>query len=255
MVHRYAASSLGLTIIVIFFLVLAGRPKNFQSIALPSFTLFFVILQGVFGMWTVTLLVHPVIVTAHLLGGFTTTVLLVWLLLNQTSRANPYNKILNWHKNVLIIAMIFLIIQIILGGWTSTNYAALSCGEQFPKCLGSWWPDMDFARAVYLGPLGVDYEFGVLENTARAAIQMMHRIGALFTSLIIVLLVYLYKDYIHLKTNLLLTAGLLFIQVVFGIINVLYSIPIAIAVTHNALALMLLLSLVGLAHKIYKSTR
>lgn len=254
MVHRYAASSLGLSIIVIFFLVLAGKPKNYQSLALPSFTLFFVILQGAFGMWTVTLLVHPVIVTTHLLGGFITTVLLVWLLLNQARRISSYRNVLSRHRVVLLTALFLLIVQIILGGWTSSNYAALSCGEQFPKCLGSWWPAMDFTRAAYLGPLGVDYEFGVLENSARAAIQTMHRIGALVTTAMIALLIYLYKDYVHLKVSLLTMAGLLIMQIALGVLNVLFSIPMLIAVLHNAVALMLLLSLVGLVHKVYKSS-
>ena len=81
---------------------------------------------------------------------------------------------------MLVIVTVLLAFQIFLGGWTSTNYAALSCGEYFPSCLDEMWPDdMDFENAYYWGPLGVDYEFGVLENPARTAIQMVHRVGAL----------------------------------------------------------------------------
>jgi len=218
---------------------------------LPSSTALFVMLQGAFGMWTVTLLVHPGIVTTHLVGGFLTTVLLVWMLLNQTSPALSYRHILKRHKHLLLITLLVLSLQIILGGWTSTNYAALSCGDQFPTCLDSWWPDMDFARALYWGPLGVDYEYGILENPARAAIQMLHRIGALMTTTLILSLVYLFRGYTHLKSNLVLIGSLLMVQVTLGILNVLLSLPIIVAVLHNAIALLLLLSIVALIHKVF----
>ncbi|MCS5586262.1 MAG: COX15/CtaA family protein, partial [Gammaproteobacteria bacterium] len=125
MVHRYAASTLGLVILVLWFLTLKGKPQRFQSMLLPSFTALFVMLQGAFGMWTVTLMVHPGIVTTHLVGGFMTTVLLAWLYLNQTNHTSAYRHILKRHKSLLLITLFVLSVQIILGGWTSTNYAAL----------------------------------------------------------------------------------------------------------------------------------
>ncbi|MEO1890576.1 MAG: COX15/CtaA family protein [Candidatus Thioglobus sp.] len=252
MVHRYAASTLGLVILILFVLVLRGKPKYHQPMTLPSFTALFVMLQGAFGMWTVTLLVHPGIVTTHLVGGFMTTVLLAWLLLNQGRPSITYRHVLKRHKSLVLITLAVLSFQIVLGGWTSTNYAALSCGEEFPTCLGSWWPTMDFVQALYWGPLGVDYEYGVLENPARAGIQMMHRIGALVTTLLIAALIYLLRGYTHLKSNLLLIGGLLIVQITLGILNVLLSIPMIVAVLHNAVALLLLLSLVALVHKMFK---
>jgi cytochrome c oxidase assembly protein subunit 15 len=253
MAHRYAASTLGFVILILFVMVLRGKPKYHQSMALPSFTALFVMLQGAFGMWTVTLLVHPGIVTTHLAGGFVTTVLLTWLLLNQGRPLITYRHVLKRHKSLLLVTLAVVSLQIILGGWTSTNYAALSCGEEFPTCLGSWWPTMDFVQALYWGPLGVDYEYGVLENPARTAIQIMHRIGALITTILIVALIYLFRGYTHLKSNLLLIGGLLVVQVTLGILNVLLSIPMAVAVLHNAVALLLLLSLVTLVHKLFKT--
>ena len=252
MVHRYAASTLGLVILILFVLALRGKPKYHQPMTLPSFTALFVMLQGAFGMWTVTLLVHPGIVTTHLVGGFVTTVLLAWLLLNQGRPSITYRHVLKRHKSLVLITLAVLSLQIVLGGWTSTNYAALSCGEEFPTCLGSWWPTMDFVQALYWGPLGVDYEYGVLENPARAGIQMMHRIGALVTTLLIATLIYLLRGYTHLKSNLLLIGGLLIVQITLGILNVLLSIPMIVAVLHNAVALLLLLSLVALVHKMFK---
>jgi len=255
MVHRYAASILGLIILILWFLALRGKPQRFQSMALPSFTALFVMLQGAFGMWTVTLMVHPGIVTTHLIGGFVTTALLVWLYLNQNSQTAAYRHILKRHKLLLFVTLFVLSLQIVLGGWTSTNYAALSCGDQFPTCLDSWWPNMDFARALYWGPIGAeyDYEYGVLENQARAAIQMMHRIGALVTTTLIISLIFSFKHYVHLKNNLLLIGGLLTVQVILGILNIVLSLPMFIAVLHNTFALLLLLSIVSLIHKIFKT--
>ncbi|WP_277997999.1 COX15/CtaA family protein [Candidatus Ruthia endofausta] len=135
MLHRYAASTLGLTILILFFLALKGKPQHYQSLKLPGFSAFFVMLQGAFGMWTVTLLVHPGIVTLHLIGGFVTTALLIWMLLNQSKPPAIYQHTLKKHKFILLIVLGALSLQIVLGGWTSTNYAALSCGEYFPK---SW---------------------------------------------------------------------------------------------------------------------
>ncbi len=254
MVHRYAASLLGLAIFALFFLVIRDKTKRPQTLALPAFTALFVMLQGAFGMWTVTLLVHPGIVTTHLVGGFVTTALLTWLLLNQGRPAITYRHILKRHKLLLAITLFILSIQIVLGGWTSTNYAALSCGEEFPKCLGSWWPTMDFVNALHWGPVGTeyDYEYGILENPARAGIQMIHRIGALITTLFIALLIYVLSCYPHLKSNLMLIGGLLVAQVTLGVLNVLLSIPMAIAVLHNMVALLLLLSVLALLHKVIR---
>ncbi|MEO1885509.1 MAG: COX15/CtaA family protein [Methylococcales bacterium] len=255
MVHRYAASTLGLVILVIFFLTLKGKPKYYQGLGLPGFSALFVMLQGAFGMWTVTLMVHPGIVTTHLAGGFVTTALLIWMLLNQSRPPITYRHILKRHKTLLLITLTILSLQIILGGWTSTNYAALSCGEEFPTCLGSYWPTVDYVGATYWGPIGTeyDYEYGVLENSARAGIQMMHRIGALVTTIFIITLIYLFKNYTHLKSSLMLISGLLIAQVTLGILNVVLSIPMTIAVLHNVVALLLLLSIIALIHKVFRA--
>lgn len=254
MLHRYTAATLGLMIIVLLFFGRQGKMQYRQSMTLPVATLAFIILQGAFGMWTVTLLVHPGIVSLHLIGGFITTVLLTWLLLNQGQTPIVYRHIFQRHKWLLGITLLVLSVQIILGGWTSTNYAALSCGEQFPKCLNAWWPEMDFAKALSWGALGVNYEYGVLESPARIGIQMLHRIGALITTGFILSLVYVFKHYRFLTTNLIIITLLLFTQITLGILNVLLSLPIAVATLHNLIALLLLLSLVKLTHTIYQKS-
>jgi cytochrome c oxidase assembly protein subunit 15 len=254
MVHRYAASTLGLAIIVIFIFAALGKTERAQSIRVPAALLLLVGFQGALGMWTVTELVHPGIVTMHLLGGFSTTTLIFWLLLNQRKPIQLNQDISKRDKIILVVVTVLLAFQIFLGGWTSTNYAALSCGEYFPSCLDQMWPDnMDFENAFYWGPLGIDYEFGVLENPARSAIQMVHRIGALVITGALIGLAFAYKNYTMLRNNIFIILLLLSIQVGLGIINVVMSLPMFAAVMHNAVALGLLLSLISLAHKVFKN--
>jgi cytochrome c oxidase assembly protein subunit 15 len=253
MVHRYAASTLGLSIVVIFLLAIFRRPETLRSIKLPTALLLLVGFQGALGMWTVTEQVHPGIVTMHLFGGFSTTTLLFWLLLNERRSIKLEQPILKKHKLMLILVTGLLVFQIFLGGWTSTNYAALSCGDYFPTCLGEMWPDdMDFKNAYYWGPLGIDYEFGVLENQTRTAIQMVHRIGALVVTVAILALSFTLKSYPALKKSIAVVLALLAIQVVLGIVNVVMSLPIFAATMHNVVALALLLSLINLAHMMFK---
>ena len=254
MVHRYAASTLGLAIIVIFIFAALGKTERVQSIRVPAALLLLVGFQGALGMWTVTELVHPGIVTMHLLGGFSTTTLIFWLLLNQRKPIQLNQDISKRDKIILVVVTVLLAFQIFLGGWTSTNYAALSCGEYFPSCLDQMWPNnMDFENAFYWGPLGIDYEFGVLENPARSAIQMVHRIGALVITGALIGLAFAYKNYTMLRNNIFIILLLLSIQVGLGIINVVMSLPMFAAVMHNAVALGLLLSLISLAHKVFKN--
>ena len=252
MVHRYAASILGFSILVIFLLAVFRKTEREQSIKLPTALLLLVGFQGALGMWTVTEQVHPGIVTMHLFGGFSTTTLLFWLFLNQRSQAKIGQPVLKRHKLMLIIVTALLIFQIFLGGWTSTNYAALSCGEYFPTCLGEMWPeDMDFKNAYYWGELGVDYEFGILENQTRTAIQMVHRVGALVVTAAIIALSFALKNYLAFQKNIVIVLALLGVQVALGIINVVMSLPMFAAVMHNAVALFLLLSLISLAHRMF----
>ena len=252
MVHRYAASILGFSILVIFLLAVFRKTEREQSIKLPTALLLLVGFQGALGMWTVTEQVHPGIVTMHLFGGFSTTTLLFWLFLNQRSQAKIGQPVLKRHKLMLIIVTALLIFQIFLGGWTSTNYAALSCGEYFPTCLGEMWPeDMDFKNAYYWGELGVDYEFGILENQTRTAIQMVHRVGALVVTAAIIALSFALKNYLAFQKNIIIVLALLGVQVALGIINVVMSLPMFAAVMHNAVALFLLLSLISLAHRMF----
>ncbi|MGD8588828.1 MAG: COX15/CtaA family protein [Chromatiales bacterium] len=249
MIHRYLAAALGLAILTLALLAWRRCSQPGQPRLLPALLLGLVIFQAALGMWTVTLLVKPAIVTAHLLGGFATFVLLWLLVLRLRPSAVPISPVRMEAPRIhLWLALLVLILQISLGGWTSSNYAALGCSE-FPTCFGGqWWPAMDFREAfVIWRGLGVNYEFGVLDNPARTAIHMAHRIGALISLLVLGLLALRLLG-LREATSLRRLGGLLLvlllIQIGLGITNVLGRLPLPIAVAHNGVAALLLLTLV-----------
>jgi cytochrome c oxidase assembly protein subunit 15 len=249
MIHRYFAGTLGILIFVISIFLFRKNKDGERHVStgvLLSGTLLF---QAMLGMWTVTLQLKPLIVMGHLLGGFTLFNLIAWQFLRTTSW-QPHID-LNIAKslfNISILVVLVLIGQIAMGGWVSSNYAALACVD-FPKCQQSWWPAMDFKDAFVLWRgLGIDYEFGVLDHPARVAIHYVHRIGALVATLAILFYASrLWKQTDArqlLKNNALIIMGLLALQVCLGISNVIFKLPLAIAVLHNGVALLLLFSLV-----------
>jgi cytochrome c oxidase assembly protein subunit 15 len=251
MIHRYLAGSLGLVILLLAAMAWLNRRSRRQPLLLPSLLLGLVMFQAALGMWTVTLLVKPAIVTAHLLGGFATFVLL-WLLalkLRPVDQLHTVSTSTSLRRHIYL-SLAVLIAQIALGGWTSTNYAALGCTD-FPACYaGQWWPAMDFKEAfvVWRG-LGINYEFGVLANDARTAIHMTHRIGALVTLSVLGLLAFRLLSGVG--SSMLRKLGgvlllLLLMQIGLGIGNVLGHLPLPVAVAHNGGAALLLATLVTL---------
>lgn len=250
MIHRYFAGTLGILIFVISIFLFRkdkhGERHVLAGVLLSSTLLF----QAMLGMWTVTLQLKPLIVMGHLLGGFTLFNLIAWQFLRTTSWQPQINiNIVKSLFNVSIVVVLVLIGQIALGGWVSSNYAALACVD-FPQCQQSWWPAMNFKDAFVLWRgLGVDYEFGVLDHPARVAIHYVHRMGAVVATLVI--LFYATRLWKHtdarqlLKTNAMVISGLLALQICLGISNVVFKLPLAVAVLHNGVALLLLFSLVA----------
>ncbi|HIO92611.1 MAG TPA: heme A synthase [Leucothrix mucor] len=253
MIHRYLAGSLGLLILAISILAFLRRKKVTNSLLLPFLLLVTVIFQAALGMWTVTLQLKPIIVVAHLLGGFSTFSLLILLALNHSSqRAFFHTKISTGLSRLAVIALLIVIGQITLGGWVSSNYAALACAD-FPKCQGSWLPTMDFKQGFSLLQSGnTNYEFGVLENAARTAIHYTHRVGALITFIIVSLLVLRLFKNPPLKGLGILVGSILLIQVSLGISNVVFYLPLPIAVSHNGGAALLLITLIYVNYRLWQ---
>jgi cytochrome c oxidase assembly protein subunit 15 len=231
-------------------LVGAMRWSNTDLSRASTLTLAVIIFQALLGMWTVTWLLKPIVVMGHLLGGLLTFSLLTWMAWRATGiplRIADAPKL----RRLLIIGIVLLGIQIALGGWTSANYAALACGPEFPKCAGAWWPAHDFREGFVLWRgIGVDYEGGVLDNAARVAIQLAHRLMAVlvFGHLLMVSLRMLRNPGLRGWGTVLL--ALLLVQVCLGIANVVMSLPLQIAVAHNAGATALLFVLVTLLARV-----
>lgn len=206
-----------------------------------------IIFQAMLGMWTVTLLLKPVVVMGHLLGGMATFALLAYAALRFAGVAAADERHAGLRR-LVTIGIVLLVCQIALGGWTSANYAALACGYgpgSFPQCLGQWAPPTDFHEGFVLWRgIGVNYEGGVLDMAARSAIQIAHRLGAL--------VVFCYLGWLSIRTAQrgLRVCGLTIAlalagQVLLGISNVYFGLPLAVATAHNGVAALLLFTLLA----------
>ena len=252
MIHRYIAGILGVMILVIAFMSIRLRDQINYSLKWPFFLLGLVIFQAALGMWTVTLLLKPAVVSSHLLGGMTVLGILTFLMHRNygTHRENFVSN--RFERKIIRFSLVLLFIQIALGGWTSTNYAALACTD-YPTCHGSLIPEMDFSNAFTIfRELGVTSLGEPLSLEALHAIQWVHRVGA------IVLLGYLLFVAYILKVNqgfnmwrnvLILVISL---QFIIGIANLLLHLPIVLATLHNLGAALLVVILVGINSRITK---
>lgn len=243
MVHRYFAGALLLVVLALTLIAWRDNPPN-RIREISTALLVLIICQAAFGAWTVTLKLWPQVVTAHLMGGFATFSLL-WVLylrqgggrllwLDQAQKTN-----LKRHAQV---ALGLVIAQIALGGWVASNYAALACAD-FPTCYGSYSPPMDFASGFNIFQhVGPNYLGGLLDNEARIAIHWTHRLGALLVMVVVAALAFrLWSANRFLAT---LTFTLLVFQLMLGVLNVVWSLPLGIATAHNAFGALLLLAMV-----------
>ncbi len=252
MIHRYVAGTL-IAIIATLFVWAVIRRKDRGQPLLPVGLLFLVVcMQGALGAFTVTLLLKPLIVTGHLLGGLCTLSLLWWLSLTPPRRDLSAQELPL--RTFAVIACLVLCMQIFLGGWTSTNYAAVACPD-FPTCQRSWWPAMDFHDAFVLWRgIGIDYEGGVLANSARMAIHFTHRFGAVITGTVLLSLGL--TTLARARSRRLSWAGLavaaaVLLQLVIGIAMVYSGVALPLATLHNAGAALLVVSMVWLLRALW----
>jgi heme a synthase len=204
------------------------------------------------GALTVTQLLTPLIVTAHLLGGLSTLGILWWLsLAPQRSRLSAREMAL---RKFALLALVALLLQIALGGWTSSNYAAVACPD-FPTCQRAWWPRMDFRDAFVLWRgLAIDYTGGVLANPARVAIHVTHRIGALAVGSAVGLvgaLCIARAQSRRLKVVGALLIGAVLLQVCIGATMVHFAMPLPLATLHNAGAALLVVCMATLLRMLW----
>lgn len=252
MIHRYFAGTVGLIIVAIAFLSIRARTARGVSVPFALVMLVLVMLQGTLGMLTVTWLLKPLIVTAHLLGGLTTFGMLWWLWLTMQEQAKNVDGARVLAGNTLVtyggaarvaagLALAALAMQVFLGGWTSSNYAALACPD-VPKCQNQWVPAADYDDAFVLWRgLGINYAGGVLDHPARVAIHFMHRVGATVATVLLLLAVFFALRGLGPAPRWAALAMLaaLALQVSIGVFMVLRAFPLELAAAHNAGAALL----------------
>lgn len=253
MFHRYLAGSLGLLILAVALLAWRRRAGIGRSPWLATGLVALVAFQAALGMWTVTLLLKPAIVTLHLLGGMTTLALAEWLALRELAPPAPPPEASRRLRPWAGAALAVLAAQIALGGWVSANYAALACVD-FPTCQGAWVPPMDFSSAFHVvRELGMTAAGAPLSQEALTAIQWSHRLGALLTTVVLGALAVLALRQPGLRAAGGILGALLVLQVALGIANVLLRLPLALAAAHNAVAALLLATLVVINFAVFKA--
>ena len=271
MIHRYFAGALGLMLLAILFFSLLIKKKFLKAqltsninnprgmvipLKLPALLVVLVLFQALLGMLTVTMQLQPLIVMGHLLGGFAILSLSALLYLRLCSDPLlPRDNLAPHYFSWCLIALLILLVQISLGGWLAANYAAPFCAG-LPLCDGGWgageWQEKFSILDVFQLPVASsDYEFGVLSAQARMSIHLLHRFWAMVTALVILVVaigIYCSSHANKVKKSALLVIALLICQVLLGVFLVYWTFPISIALAHNLMAAMLLLSLIRLTY-------
>ena len=251
MIHRYVATALGAVILVIA-LAVQSTPNISNKIKWMSrFLLALVIVQGLFGMWTVTLKLLPQVVTLHLLGGMAvlSTIFLMLLMLRQPTVITTPKK----PKLLSMAVLILLSVQIALGGWTSSTYSGLACTD-FPTCDGHFLPPMDIAQSFHLTEFSDrNYEGGLLEPEERVTIQYTHRVMALIVFIAIFSLFLQLRKTAEFKSKANILLGLTLLQISIGISTAMLMLPLSLALLHNTGAALLLLAVVYINYTVFSA--
>ncbi|WP_313303029.1 COX15/CtaA family protein [Diaphorobacter sp.] len=258
MIHRYLATTVGVLIIVLTVgawwqrrqarrahAQRGGGASSPMSPWWPTFTLFWVCLQGAFGAWTVTMKLFPAIVTLHLIGGSVLLMLLCVQAVQQTLHTKHLQPTLvprSLYIGMLATALL-VVIQTLLGGWVSTNYAVLAC-TTFPTCHGSWWPDMNFAQGFQIWrELGLLNDGSHISFQALTAIHYTHRLAAYVVLAALLLLAWRLHRAQRLRDQMRWLVGLTVLQFLTGLSNVVLDWPLVAAVLHTGGAAALLVVL------------
>lgn len=240
MFHRYVAG--GLVLLIVSLTYLGIKRKQYLGLVLVGLVFF----QAALGMWTVTLKLMPAIVMGHLLGGLTTLSLLWWWHLSNKhvskNKVNAFPRL----KLFTLIGFILVATQIALGGLTSSHYAALACID-FPSCLNqTFFPAWNLGSALNL------FHPGNADFATKVTIHMLHRVGATTIALFFIsYFIFFFKQTLpkNIKRTGIILLHVLVLQIALGISNVLYVLPLPVAVLHNLTAALLLLTLLTLINQ------
>ena len=237
MIHRYIAMAVGGLILTLAAFAWLRRWRGDASVSLlwPTLTLVWVCVQGAFGALTVTMKLFPLIVTLHLLGGMVLLALLTMQVQRQRLASERSQSILlRPHLYAAtLFGLLLLTVQVLLGGWVSTNYAVLACNT-FPMCQNSWWPVMNFEQGFTLWRhLGMDANGQPVVFESLTAIHYVHRLAAYVVLAYLAWLAFALRGVRAMVTmsNCLLVC--LVVQLLTGLSNVLLDWPLGSAVMHT----------------------
>jgi len=242
MIHRYAATTLGLIITLLAIQAVRNRTVPEYPRKLSYFLLLLVIVQGIFGMWTVTLKLLPQIVTTHLLGGLLTLLLLIELHSRIRCWMEAVPRIYARARRIVGLVIVVVMVQIVLGGWTSSNYAGWAC-DGVLQCSHELDVVPDYQQGFSLPELGPNYEGGMLPLDARAAIQLVHRAGALVTLIAVAILAFWLWPQEQLRRPVVALVLLTMLQIISGFLNAVLAVPVLLAIIHHAGAVAILVAL------------
>ncbi|OGA14775.1 MAG: cytochrome C oxidase subunit I [Betaproteobacteria bacterium RIFCSPLOWO2_02_FULL_63_19] len=255
MIHRYFAIGIGVLITALMLIAWhrwiksRGRNRKFLP-AFPTALFVFVCLQGAFGAWTVTMLLHPFIVTTHLMLGMALLALLTWLGARQTDHP-PVEPSAATLRIPVVVALALLVTLIALGGWVSSNYAAWACPD-LPLCVGSAFPSMDFSNGFTLWRnLHMTADGKPIPHEALVAIHWTHRVGAIIVAVYITWVALRALNTKGLQRTAYWLLSVTALQFTAGISLVLLHWPLLLAVAHNGGAALLLFLITMLAYKVY----
>lgn len=257
MIHRHFAKAIGFVCLLLMLVALKGRRQDPEMPVKHAVFLFLLVcLQGAFGAWTVTMKLFPPVVTGHLLLGFTTLTLLFLLALRSSRAFAPTHArgaVALWP--LALIAIVILALQIALGGWTASNYAATVC-TGLPICQAGWQQVLNFPEAFAMHTYaGTTYEFAPhLDPAAKVTIHVAHRIGAMLTTLTLLAFAALLwrLGLARYRGFALAILAVLAVQIGLGVSNIIFHLPLAVAVAHNVVALVLMQLLVAAAFSLYR---
>ncbi len=257
MIHRYAAGTLGILILILAGIAIRKRKQPGQPLIVPLLLVAIAAFQAALGMWTVTLRLTPIVVMGHLLGGMTILALLWWTHLKSKALNNAFSNNSDSFQRIrpwAIAGLVIVACQIALGGWTSANYAALVC-PNFPYCTAHvFFPKVDFHDAFNVfSALSAHAAVGHLSQAALMTIQMTHRLGAFITAfylgLLGIFLLAMNAKPLKLIGSIILL--LLATQITLGVLNIVMMLPLPVALLHNSVAALLLLTLVTLIYFLF----
>ncbi len=232
MIHRYAGMILGMLIIGIVFMAWRHRRTLRNTPWLATAILVAVCVQGAFGAWTVTHRLMPLVVSTHLVLGMGLLALMTWLAAREKDHAPVPAEASRW-RPWMILGLCVLFAQLALGGWVSTNYAALACMD-FPTCHGEWMPSMDFHGGYSLvRGLGLLPSGEMISQEALTAIHWTHRNFALLVFALLGTLGWRLRAVPGLAGPARLLLALLVLQLLTGLTTIFFQWPLAIAVLHN----------------------